>query len=59
MRRNFGSKRDESEEWERFRNEEMHILYLSPNRATVIKSRRLRWAGVSAEWKKLGVHLKF
>ena len=26
-------------------NEELHSLYRSPNIVTVIKSRRLRWAG--------------
>ena len=28
-----------------FHNEELHILYRSPNTVRVIKSRRLRWAG--------------
>ena len=32
-------------EWRRFRNEELHSLYRSPNIVWVIKSRRLRWAG--------------
>ena len=39
----FGPKRDESEEWRRLHNQELHSLYRSPFR--VIKSRRLRWAG--------------
>ena len=30
---------------ERLHNEELHILYRSPNIIRVIKSRRLRWAG--------------
>ena len=38
-------KRDEIVEWKRLHNEEVHILYYSPNRVRVIKSRKLRWAG--------------
>ena len=45
MRRVFEPKRDANEELRRFRNEELHHLYLPPNRGMVIKSRRLIWAG--------------
>jgi len=34
-------------------------LNLSPNIVREIKSRGLRWAGLVAEWKKVGVLSKF
>ena len=40
-----GLKRAENGEWRRLHNEELHILYRSPNIVKLIKSRRLRWAG--------------
>ena len=45
LRRIFGPMRDENGEWRRLHNEELHILYRSPNIVRVINSRRLRWAG--------------
>ena len=38
--------------WRRHHNEELHILYHSPNIVRVIKSRRLRWAGHVARIKE-------
>ena len=48
LRRIFGPKRDENEQWRRLHNAELHCLYRSPKIIRVIKSIRLRWAGRSA-----------
>jgi hypothetical protein len=41
LRRIFGPKRDEvTGEWRKLHNEEIHIVYLSPNIIRPIKSRR-------------------
>jgi hypothetical protein len=45
-RRIFGPKMDEvTGELRKLHNEEIHILYSSPNIIRQIKSRRMRWAG--------------
>jgi hypothetical protein len=55
LRRIFGPRRDEvTGDWRRLHNEEINVLYSSPNIVRVIKSRRMRWAGhvavMSAVW---------
>jgi hypothetical protein len=43
LRRIFGPKRDElTGEWGKLYNEELSVLYCSPNIVRVIKSRRMR-----------------
>jgi hypothetical protein len=47
LRRIFGPKRDEvTGEWRRLHNEELHYLDSSLTILRVIKSRRMRWAGM-------------
>ena len=52
LSRIFGPKRDENAEWRRVHNEELCILYRSPNIVRVNKSRRLRWAGYVARMEE-------
>ena len=40
--------RDENGGWGRLHNEKFHCLYRSSNIVRVIKTRRLRWAGIVA-----------
>ena len=51
LRKIFGPRRDEvTEEWRRLHNEKLNDLYSSPNIVRVIKSRRMRWAGMWRVW---------
>jgi len=46
LRRILGPKRDEvTGELRQLHNEELNVLFFSPNIVRVIKSRRMRWAG--------------
>ena len=53
LRRIFGPKRDGvTGGWRKLHNEELKDLYSSPNIVRVIKSRRMRWAGMWHVWRK-------
>jgi hypothetical protein len=45
LRKIFGPKREEDGLWRKLHNDELHSLYSSPNIVSVIKSRKMRWAG--------------
>ena len=46
LKRVFGPKRDEGAgEWRKLHNEELNVLYSSPNIVRVIKSKRKGWSG--------------
>ena len=48
LKRILGSKRDVNGDWRRLHYVELHSLYSSHNIVRVIKSRRLRYAGLVA-----------
>ena len=53
LRRIFGPKRDGvTGEVRKLHKEELNDLYSSPNIVRVMKSRRMRWAGPVALWRK-------
>jgi hypothetical protein len=52
FRRIFGREREEDGSWRKLHNDELHSLYSSPNIVTVIKSRRMRWAGHVAHMRE-------
>jgi hypothetical protein len=58
LRRTYGPKRDEvTEKWRKFHNEELQILYSSPNIIRQYKPKRMRWAGhVACMREKRKVH---
>jgi hypothetical protein len=41
----FGPEREEDRSWRKLHNDELHSLCSSLNIVTVIKSRKMRWAG--------------
>jgi hypothetical protein len=45
LRKIFRPQREESESWRKLHSDELHSLFSSPHVVTVIKSRRMRWAG--------------
>jgi hypothetical protein len=45
LRKIFGPKREEDGSWRKLHNDELQSPYSSQNIVTVIKSRRMRWAG--------------
>jgi hypothetical protein len=40
--------------WRKLHNEDLHDLYSSPSIIRIIKSRRMRWAGMWHEWGRRG-----
>jgi hypothetical protein len=48
LRRSGTDEKEVTKDWRRLHNEELHILYSSPNNVRVIKSRRMKWTGYVA-----------
>ena len=51
---NIWAQRNENGDWRRLHTEELHSFYRSSNVVSVIKSRRLRWAGKPTAKRPLG-----
>jgi hypothetical protein len=48
----FGTKKKEDGSRRKLHNDELHNPYSSPNVVRVIKSRRMRWAGLAARMRE-------
>jgi hypothetical protein len=60
LRRIFGPKRDEvTGGWRKLHNEELHNLYSSPSIISMIKPRRMQWAGHVARMGEKGKHIGY
>jgi hypothetical protein len=60
LRRISGPKRDEvTGDWRKLHNEELLNLYSSPDIIRMIKSRRMRWAGRVARFRRREKHIRF
>jgi hypothetical protein len=58
LRRIFAPKRDEvTGDWRRMHSEELHTF--SPNITRMIKSRRMRWAGLVARMGRRKMHVGY
>jgi hypothetical protein len=60
LRRIFGPKRDEvTGEWRNLHNKQLQDLYSSPIMIRIIKSRRMRWAGLVARMGRRGTLIDY
>jgi hypothetical protein len=59
-RRIFVPKRNKlTEGWRKLHNEEFRNLYFSPSVITIIKPRRIRWAGQASQMGRRGMHVGY
>jgi hypothetical protein len=60
LKRIFWPKGDEAAgDWRKLYNEGLHDLYSSPNIIRMIKSRRMRWAGLVAQMGRRGMYIEY
>jgi hypothetical protein len=60
LRRIFGPRRGEmTGRWRKLHNEELRNIYFSPNIIIMVKSRRMRWAGLVTGIGRRGMHAGF